>query len=86
MKELKGIIIGYRRGLRTQYNRQVLIRVKEDHPLGSLCGARVWVIDKFGNKYWGRIVRLHSKRGIYRALFYKPIPGQLINSIVHIVK
>ncbi len=86
MKLLEGVIIGYRRGPRSQYNRQVLIKVKEKHPLGSLCGAKVWVIDKYGNKYWGKITRLHSKRGVYRALFYKPIPGQLINSTVHIAK
>lgn len=89
MIRVEGLIIGYRRGPRSQYNRQVLVKVLDENiPKKNLAGARVEYIDKYGNRYVGKITRVHGKgwNNVYRAVFYRGIPGQAINSKVVITK
>ncbi|ABN69408.1 LSU ribosomal protein L35AE [Staphylothermus marinus F1] len=84
-----GLIISFRRGPRYQYNRQVLIKILDENiPRRSLVGARVEYVDKHGNRYVGRIVRVHGKgwNNVYRAIFYHGLPGQAINSRVVVIK
>ncbi len=84
-REITGVIIGYRRGPRSQYNNCVLVRL--DLPGGEVVdkyiGRKVIVRDKYGNEYIGRIIRRHSRNHpIVRVRFKPNIPGQLIGSKV----
>lgn len=83
-----GVIVGYRRSRRRQYNDRVLIKVLAEAKLaGSLVGRRVEARDARGNVYRGRVIRIHSlKNGVVEAAFRPNIPGQLIGSLVSIMQ
>ncbi|ADI31651.1 50S ribosomal protein L35ae [Staphylothermus hellenicus] len=89
MIRVPGLIMSFRRGPRHQYNRQVLIKILDENiPRKSLVGAKVEYVDKYGNKYTGRITRGHGKgwNNVYRAIFYHGLPGQAINSRAFVIK
>ncbi len=79
-----GIVLGYRRGSNTQYPRQVLIKVIENMKkrVDNLIGAKVLVRDKYGNRYIGKIIRVHArgKNNVVVAVFRRNLPGQAIGA------
>ncbi len=86
-KVYTGLIVGYRRGPNTQYERQVLIRVDGIASRGEasrLIGWRVLYCDTKGNKYRGKIIGVHGTRGIVIAVFKPNLPGQAIGANVYI--
>jgi large subunit ribosomal protein L35Ae len=51
---------------------------------GRLIGRRVvWKEEK--NKFIGKIVGLHGKKGVVRARFRKGVPGQALGTTVELV-
>lgn len=85
-----GVILGYRFGNREQNPNQVFIKVistilRSPH---NLVGAKVLVIDKHGNTYSGRIIKVHgnSKNKVVIARFRNNLPGQVIGSRADIFK
>jgi len=82
------IIIGYKRGSARQYNNKVLVKPLVDPKLAPLLiGSKIEVVDSYGNKYSGRLVRVHSKKhGVLVAVFRPNIPGQLIGARAKILK
>ncbi|MEM0027082.1 MAG: 50S ribosomal protein L35ae [Ignisphaera sp.] len=83
-----GIIKGFRRGGGRQYNDHVLVQLLADvKTVGSLVGAKIRVVDKYGNIYNGRIVKIHSFRNsVAIAKFSRNLPGQAIGALTEIVK
>ncbi len=83
-----GIVKGFRRGGGRQYNNQVLIQLFADSKaIGSLVGAKIRVVDGYGNVYRGKIVKIHSFRNcIAIARFNSNLPGQAIGSRVEVYK
>jgi len=79
-----GVIVGYRRGSNFQYTRQVLIKVVESSvkKTDNLIGSRVLVEDRHGNRYYGKIIRVHGsgKNNVVIATFSTNLPGQAIGT------
>lgn len=77
-----GIIIGYVRGSNIQYNNLVLVKLNTNNSIvDRFIGRKLIVSDKYGNKYYGKILRRHSHRKpVVEAKFKPNIPGQLIGS------
>ena len=82
-----GLILGYRRGTNTQYENQVLIKVhdmKTRSEVSRLIGWKVLYQDKYGNKYSGKVVRVHGSKNTVIAVFKPNLPGQAVGGIVYI--
>jgi len=87
VKIYTGVIVGYRRGTNTQYEKQMLIRVdgvNSRNEASKLIGWRVAYRDKSGRIFHGKIVRVHGNKGIVVAVFDPPLPGQAIGGNVYI--
>ena len=87
VKVYTGLVIGYRRGSNTQYERQVLLRidgVSSRRTASSLIGWRVLYRDSKGNVYRGTIVGVHGGKGVVVARFKPNLPGQAIGGNVYV--
>lgn len=86
-KSLIGIIVGYRKGSRTQNPKECLISfpgIETINEAGRLIGRKVaWPVGEL--KCRGKIVALHGKKGITRARFRKGVPGQALGSSVEVI-
>ncbi|KPV64917.1 MAG: 50S ribosomal protein L35Ae [Candidatus Bathyarchaeota archaeon BA1] len=86
-KTLKGIIVSYRKGPKTQNPKECLLRfpgVETDEAAGRLIGRKVaWPVEE--RRCRGKIVALHGKNGIVRARFNKGVPGQALGSWAEII-
>lgn len=86
-KKLKGVIISYRRGPKTQNPKECLIRflgVESAGEAGRLIGRKVvWPVGE--RKCRGKILALHGRKGLVRARFRKGVPGKALGSQVEII-
>lgn len=86
-KTLKGIIVSYRRGPKTQESKECLIRfpgVESVSEVGRLIGRKVaWPVGE--RKCLGKIVALHGKKGLVRARFRRGVPGKALGSLLEII-
>ncbi len=85
---MEGILMNYRRGRHTQYERQGLIKVpgidsKEEAK--KLVGKTV-ILEFKSSKIYGKIASLHGNKGVVRVIFRKGIPGQAIGMKVRIIE
>lgn len=84
---LRGIIVSYRVGPKTQKPKECLLRfpdVKSPSEAGRLIGRKVaWPVGK--DKIVGKIVGLHGKKGLVRVRFRKGVPGQAVGTLVEVV-
>jgi large subunit ribosomal protein L35Ae len=87
IKNFEGIIVGYRKGLKTQNPKECLIKfsgIETINEVGRLVGRKVaWPPEE--RKHIGKIVALHGKNGIVRARFRKGVLGQALGSRVRII-
>jgi large subunit ribosomal protein L35Ae len=87
LKTLKGVIIDYRKGSKTQKPKECLISfsgIETVSEAGRLIGLKVaWPVGE--RKCRGKIIALHGKKGVVRALFRKGVPGQALGSLVEII-
>ncbi len=86
-KVYTGIILGYRLGSNTQYEKQVLIRVdgiNSRNEASQLIGWKVLYRDSKGNTYRGKVVHVHGNKGVVIAVFKPNLPGQAIGGDVYI--
>jgi len=85
--KLKGVIVSYRRGPKTQNPKECLLRfpsVESAGEAGQLIGRKVaWPIKE--RKCRGKIVALHGKKGLVRARFRKGVPGEALGNQVEII-
>ena len=84
---MKGRIVNYRGGMRTQETDQMIILAencsnKED--ASKLIGKSVEWTTPSGNKIVGKIVKAHGRTGSLIARFNKGLPGQALGTEVEI--
>mmetsp|Transcript_13938 Transcript_13938/g.40783 ORF Transcript_13938/g.40783 Transcript_13938/m.40783 type:complete len:112 (-) Transcript_13938:127-462(-) len=94
---VNGGILGYKRGLRNQYNHTSLIKIKgvdSSEDAAFYLGKRVAFITKGktpgpdGSKFrvnWGRVCRSHGSNGVVRCKFNRDLPPQSIGGRVRIM-
>jgi large subunit ribosomal protein L35Ae len=93
-----GAILGYKRGLRNQYNHTSLIKIKgvdSKEDVEFYLGKRVAYITKVstpggktGSKFrvnWGRVCRGHGSNGVVRCKFARDLPPQSIGGRVRVM-
>ncbi len=82
-----GRITNYRIGIRAQQSRECLIKfdnIESASLAGKLVGQKViWVCGK--NRFIGKIVKQHGRKGTVRAKFTHPVPGQAIGTVVELI-
>ncbi len=86
-EEYAGVILSYRRGMRSQRPRECLIKILGEDAEASrrLVGWKVgWPLED--PKIRGRIVCPHGRSGTLRARFSRGLPGQAMSTRVRIYK
>ncbi len=84
---MKGRIVNYRGGMRTQETDQMVIlaencSTKED--ASKLIGKKVEWTTPSGKSIVGKIVKAHGRTGAVLARFNKGLPGQAIGTEIEI--
>jgi large subunit ribosomal protein L35Ae len=85
-QKIIGRITNYRIGIRTQQSKECLIEFNnmDSAATGQLVGQKVvWTNGK--NKFTGKIMGLHGRKGTVRAKFTRPVPGQAIGTVVELI-
>ncbi|KAL7518280.1 hypothetical protein ACHAWX_003149, partial [Stephanocyclus meneghinianus] len=95
---LPGAILGYKRGLRNQYNHTSLIKIKgcdSKEDAQFYLGKRIAYITKSskgggknGSKFrvnWGKVCRSHGSNGVVRCKFARDLDPQSIGGRVRIM-
>lgn len=87
MAVLKGIIVNYRTGPKSQKPKECIIEfpdIKSPSEAARLIGRKIaWKDGE--NKIVGKIVSTHGNKGLVRARFRKGVPGQALGSFVEII-
>jgi len=83
---MEGVIVNFRRGRRTQKDRQMVIAVSgyDKVKAKELIGKKVVWTSPAGKELKGKISALHGNKGAVRAIFETGMPGQAIGSKVKI--
>ena len=82
-----GTIVNYHIGIRTQASKECLIQFAHANSVsetGQLIGRKV-VWKQGDNKFIGKIMALHGRKGVVRARFRKGVPGQALGTTVELV-
>lgn len=95
---VNGAILGYKRGLRNQYNHTSLIKIKgvdSKEETAFYLGKRIAYITKAstpggknGSKFrvnWGRVCRSHGSNGVVKCKFDRDLPPQSIGGRVRVM-
>ncbi len=84
---MKGKIINYRRGRKTEYTNQYVVEiegVKNREDAENYLGKKVVWTTSSGKRIIGKITRVHGKKGAVIARFSKGLPGQAIGSSINV--
>ncbi len=87
MGAIKARVISYRRGPRSQNPNQVILSIEgvaDWRKASRYIGCRVVYRDRYGNVYKGRIVKVHGRNDLVRAVFKPNLPGQAIGCYVDV--
>lgn len=81
-----GRITNYRIGIKTQQSSECLIEFSnmDAAATGQLVGHKV-VCSHGKNKFTGKIMGLHGRKGTVRVRFARPVPGQAIGNVVELI-
>jgi len=85
VRRLEGYILSFRRGQNKYYPGQVLIDIKDIRYSDAykVIGKKVvWIHPVTGEKFVGRIVRMHGRKGKVIAYFDHHLPGQAVGGKV----
>lgn len=86
-QKIIGRITNYRIGIKTQQSKECLIEFNNIEPAstGKLVGQKVvWTNGK--NKFTGKIIGMHGRKGMVRVKFARPVPGQAIGTVVELIE
>ncbi|MEM1539273.1 MAG: 50S ribosomal protein L35ae [Candidatus Bathyarchaeia archaeon] len=87
MEPIRGTIMNYRIGPKTQRPRECIIHfhhIKSASEASRLIGRKVaWKQNK--DKIIGKIVDLHGRKGLVRVRFRKGLPGQALGTSVELI-
>ena len=75
------VIVSYRRGSNDQNPNQVIVRFPSYQDACNAIGKRLVFEDTKGNKYIGKVLRPHGKRGAAIATFRPNLPGQALGKV-----
>ncbi|MGQ9507207.1 MAG: 50S ribosomal protein L35ae [Candidatus Bathycorpusculaceae bacterium] len=85
-EKLQGTILNYRVGPKTQKPKECIVQfahVKSFSEAGRLIGHKVaWKHEK--NRFIGKMVALHGKKGLVRVRFRRGLPGQALGTKVEL--
>ena len=84
---VKGYIINFRKGPKTQKNDELIIEipnVNSRSEASKYIGRKV-VVELGNKKIVGKIVATHGSRGKLRARFRRGLPGQILGAPVMII-
>ena len=82
-----GVFMSYRRGKRTQRNKQILVKIEgitNCEEAARFIGKQVIWKNPNGQPLIGKIISAHGRKGIVKARFKKGLPGQAIGAQLHI--
>ena len=81
-----GVIMNYRRGRHTQNTKHILLNFNfaSYREAAPTIGKEVEWISPAGKILKGKIVALHGRNGVVRAIFTKGLPGEAIGQPVKI--
>jgi large subunit ribosomal protein L35Ae len=87
-QKIIGRITNYRIGIRSQQPKECLVefsKVESVSSAGKLIGQKVvWINGK--KTHTGKVVGIHGRNGMVRVKFARPVPGQAIGTIVHLLE
>jgi len=93
---VKGVVLGFKRGMRTQYCHTALIKiqgVEDSKDVDFYLGKKIAYIfkahtEKKGSKYrvvWGKVCRAHGTNGVVRCKFRTNLPPKAIGGPVRVM-
>ncbi|KAF1335552.1 60s ribosomal protein l35a-4, partial [Globisporangium splendens] len=93
---VKGVFVGYKRGLRNQYSHTSLIKIQglqDKKDVDFYLGKKIAYIYKGktlknNSKFrviWGKVTRAHGNNGLVRAKFAKNLPAEAISASVRVM-
>ncbi|RMX64755.1 hypothetical protein DD238_006322 [Peronospora effusa] len=93
---VKGVFLGYKRGLRNQYSHTALVKIQgltDKKEVDFYLGKKIAYIYKAkslknGTQFrvvWGKVVRAHGSNGVVRAKFAKNLPAEAISKSVRVM-
>jgi large subunit ribosomal protein L35Ae len=86
MDVTSGRILNFRLGLKRRYPRELLVKLGESEAdVARLIGRKVLLTDAHGNKYVGKVLRPHGRRGVAVVRFRKDPPGDVIGREVTVL-
>ncbi|MCS7120454.1 MAG: 50S ribosomal protein L35ae [Nitrososphaerota archaeon] len=84
---IKGVVLAYRKGPKTQKPKECLLRfpnIDTREEAAKLIGRKVaWPLAP--KRCIGKILATHGKNGVVRARFRRGLPGQVLGTYVEIV-
>lgn len=86
---MQATILSNRRGVRTQYNNQYILKVddekyKDKKTISDLLGKKVIYKTSSGKSIIGTVVSSHGNKGAIRVIFEKGLPGTAISQKVEV--
>ena len=82
---MKGTIVNFRGGRRTQYHNQMIVvleGVATKEAATGLAGKEVDFTTPSGQKIKGKVAAAHGNKGAVRVIFERGMPGQAIGKSV----
>ena len=86
---MQATILSNRRGVRTQYNNQYILKVDDDKytdkkTVSTLLGKKTIYKTGSGKTITGTIVSAHGNKGAVRVIFERGLPGSAISQKVDV--
>lgn len=86
---LVGVVMGIRRGMNRQYQREALIKVEgfnDRSEASGLIGSKVELVWGGKKVFKGRVIATHGDKGVVVARFGTPLPGGVNGVKVKLIK